>query len=250
MSDEENPSRVKNRLNSDKSALLVTKDGSYRHNLSLVADKVSRLTNIPSKQAYIFLRRFAHKEAGGGRGITVKIARELDLKRNTTYIQLALRNIYQTCPEPQKVRNRAHRKDFKSSVLSKAHQSVLTLMFIKSVDPEFDISKVEEECRQLFDHYLPDISMIANGDLTVLDAEEDDEKEDAGEDMDVGDPRQHPDWDEWKSEEYYCKAGCDGTGCYNCGYRSKCIMHRFSYNYLHKFKKEDESAHLPESDNL
>jgi len=215
----------------------------------LVADKVSRLTNIPSKQAYIFLRRFAHKEAGGGRGITVKIARELDLKRNTPYIQLALRNIYQTCPEPQKVRKRAHRKDFKSSVLSKAHQAILTLMVIKSVDPNFDIAKAESEAKALFDHYLPDISMIANGDLTVLEAEEEDEEK-VDEDMETGDPRQHPDWLEWKKEEYYCKVGCDGTNCPDCGYRSKCIMHGFSHHYLHKFKKEEESAHLPESDNL
>ena len=107
----------------------------------------------------------------------VKIARELNLKRNTAYIPLALRNIYQTCPEPQRVRNRAQRKDFKTAVLSKAHQSVLTLMFIKSVDPNFDITKVEQECKAIFDHYLPDISMIANGELTIVDGEDEEQEE-------------------------------------------------------------------------
>ena len=174
--DENNPSKTKSNLNPNKSALLVSRDGGYHHNLSLVADKVHRLTNLSARQAYIFLRRFVHREAGGGRGITVKIARKLGLKRNTSYIQLALRNVYQTCPAPQKVRDRARRKDFKTSVLSKAHQAVLTLMFIKTVDPEVDIGKIEKECKLIFDHYLPDISMIASGDLEILEAEEEGEE--------------------------------------------------------------------------
>lgn len=235
--DKNNPSKTKSDLNADRSALLISRDGRYRHNLSLVADKVHRLTNLSARQSYIFLRRFVDREAGGARGITVKIARELNLKRNTSYIPLALRNIYQTCPEPEKVRDRARRKDFKTSVLSKAHQAVLTLMFIKTVNPDVDISKIEQECKLIFDHYLPDISMIASGEFEMLEAEDDDRSED---DDESKDPREHKDWKKWVDKEYYCAKGCEGTDCPECKYRRKCIMHKFSYHHLMKFKRSEQ----------
>jgi len=163
----------KKKLSPDKSALLVTSDGSYHHNLSLIAEKVSRITNVPPKQAYIYLRRFANDSAGGKiHGINKKIARELGLKKWSAYIPAALKNMSGKCPEVSTIRKKVLRKDFKTSVLSRAHQSVLTLMFIKTVDPSVDMAKIQEECKEIFDKYLPDVAMIANGDLTIIDSEE------------------------------------------------------------------------------
>lgn len=169
--------KPRRRINPDRSALLVTSDGSYHHNLSLVAEKVSRITSIPAKQAYIFLRRFANDSAGGQiHGINKKIARELGLKKWTAYISASFRNIHRTFPEVSTIRKKATRKDFKTSVLSKAHQAVLTLMFIKTVDPDMDMAKIQAECKEIFDQYLPDVSMIANGDLTIVDSKEEEEE--------------------------------------------------------------------------
>ena len=163
-------------LNPEKSAILISKDGTYKHNLTTIAEKVSRVTMFPVQQAYLFLRRFVNSSAGGQRyGINQKIARELNLKPSTSYIPLSLRNVYEVCPEPEQVRNKALRRDFKTAVLSKAHQAVLTLMFIKTVKPDVDMAKIEAECAVIFDHYLPDISLIANGELEIVEAKDESE---------------------------------------------------------------------------
>lgn len=162
------------RLDPNRSALLIARDGSYRHNLSTICEKVGRITNLSPHQAYIFLRRFANT-AGGGQtyGINAKIAAELGLHPKTSHIPNALNNVYKQSPEPESVRNRAARKDFKSSVLSKAHQAMLTLMFIKTVDPDVNLDQIKIECAKIFDHYIPDITMIANGDICVEDSKGD-----------------------------------------------------------------------------
>jgi len=161
------------RLDPNRSALLIARDGSYRHNLSTICEKVGRITNLSPHQAYIFLRRFANA-AGGGQnyGINAKIAAELNLHPKTSHIPNALNNVYKQSPEPESVRNMAARRDFKSSVLSKAHQAMLTLMFIKTVDPDVDLDRIKSECAKIFDHYVPDITMIANGDICVEDSKE------------------------------------------------------------------------------
>ncbi len=40
-----------------------------------------------------------------------------------------------------------------------------------------DMAKIQEECKEIFDQYLPDVSMIANGDLTIVDSEEKEEED-------------------------------------------------------------------------
>lgn len=163
----------KPQLNPNKSAILISRDGSYHHNLTAISEKVGRITNITPHQSYIFLRRFANDSAGGQTyGINRKIARELGLKPKTSHIPNTLNNIYKNHPDPSQIRNRALRKDFKTGVLSKAHQAMLTLMFIKTVNPDVDMEAVRIECAEIFDHYLPDISMIANGELEIVDAQE------------------------------------------------------------------------------
>jgi len=161
-------------LNPDKSAILLSKDGTYKHNLSTVSEKVSRVTIFSVQQAYIFLRRFVNKAAGKETyGINKKIARELGLKPESSYVAASLRNAHMVCPEVGQIRSKSARRDFKTSVLSKAHQAVLTLMFIKTVNPDVDMVKIEQECAAIFDHYLADISMIANGELEIVEAKED-----------------------------------------------------------------------------
>jgi len=165
-------SKNKHSLDPNKSALLVSRDQTYHHNLSTIAEKVGRVTMIPVRQAYIFLRRFANKEAGGATyGINKKIARELNLKPESKYIVISLNNVHKQFPSGS-IRLKAWRKDFKTAQLSKAHQAMLTLMFIKTVNPDIDMEKVKRECAELFDSYLPDISMIANGELMIIDADE------------------------------------------------------------------------------
>lgn len=160
-------------LNPNKSALLISRDGTYHHNLTAISEKVGRITNITPHQAYIFLRRFANDTAGGQRyGINARIAKELGLKSKTSHIPNTLNNIYKNHPDPSQIRNRALRKDFKTGVLSKAHQAMLTLMFIKTVNPDVDMEAVRIECAEIFDHYLPDIAMIANGELEIVDSQE------------------------------------------------------------------------------
>ena len=40
------------------------------------------------------------------------------------------------------------------------------------------MAKIEAECAVIFDHYLPDISLIANGELEIVEAKDETESKD------------------------------------------------------------------------